>query len=72
MYQRIGLWLQDDTRFALSLPLRGPLPFTCHGRQAVPEATAPFVLNINNGFVSEAVKGMVTDDYVVQQVYVAG
>ena len=22
----------DDTRFALSLPLRGPLPFTHHGR----------------------------------------
>ena len=28
----------DDTRFALSLPLRGPLPFTCHGRQAVRKA----------------------------------
>ena len=28
----------DDTRFALSLPLCGPLPFTCHGRQAVRKA----------------------------------
>ena len=29
----------DDTRFALSLPLRGPLPFTSHGRLAVREGT---------------------------------
>ena len=28
----------DDTRFALSLPLRGPLPFTSHGRLAVRKA----------------------------------
>ena len=32
----------DDTRFALSLPLRGPLPFTRHGRRAVREGTFLF------------------------------
>ena len=32
-------YLSDDTRFALSLPLRGPLPFTSHGRLAVREGT---------------------------------
>ena len=29
------MYFVDDTRCALSLPLRGPLPFTSHGRLAV-------------------------------------